>query len=226
MYRVNSIFFTLQGEGHNTGRAAVFVRFAGCNLRCPFCDTAFDSFTEMSVDDILSTMLQVAGGPATKERPLMAVLTGGEPTLQVDEALVDLLHQHGYYVAMESNGTRPASRNLDWLTVSPKRGEWRVEREERSEEWRGARQPDELKVVFDEQTNPEAFLSPLSSLPSPLSIPHSPLSSLLSPLLYLQPCDTGDQERNAAIVKSCVDYIKEHPWWRLSLQTHKLIGIE
>ena len=92
MYRVNSIFFTLQGEGHNTGRAAVFVRFAGCNLRCPFCDTAFDSFTEMSADDILSAMLQVAGGPATKERPLMAVLTGGEPTLQVDEALVDLLH--------------------------------------------------------------------------------------------------------------------------------------
>ncbi len=226
MYRVNSIFFTLQGEGHNTGRAAVFVRFAGCNLRCPFCDTAFDSFTEMSADDILSAMLQVAGGPATKERPLMAVLTGGEPTLQVDEALVDLLHQHGYYVAMESNGTRPAPRNLDWLTVSPKsgewrekRGEWRVESGERSEEWRGARQPDELKVVFDEQTNPEAFLSPLSSL-------HSPLSSLPSPLLYLQPCDTGDQERNAAIVKSCVDYIKEHPWWRLSLQTHKLIGIE
>ena len=226
MYRVNSIFFTLQGEGHNTGRAAVFVRFAGCNLRCPFCDTAFDSFTEMSADDILSAMLQVAGGPATKERPLMAVLTGGEPTLQVDEALVDLLHQHGYYVAMESNGTRPAPRNLDWLTVSPKsgewrekRGEWRVESGERSEEWRGARQPDELKVVFDEQTNPEAFLPPLSSL-------HSPLSSLPSPLLYLQPCDTGDQERNAAIVKSCVDYIKEHPWWRLSLQTHKLIGIE
>ncbi|MCR5198780.1 MAG: 7-carboxy-7-deazaguanine synthase QueE [Prevotella sp.] len=226
MYRVNSIFFTLQGEGHNTGRAAVFVRFAGCNLRCPFCDTAFDSFTEMSADDILSAMLQVAGGPATKERPLMAVLTGGEPTLQVDEALVDLLHQPGYYVAMESNGTRPAPRNLDWLTVSPKRGEWRVERGERSEEWRGARQPDELKVVFDEQTNPEAFLSPLSSLHSPLSPLPSPLSTLPSPLLYLQPCDTGDQERNAAIVKSCVDYIKEHPWWRLSLQTHKLIGIE
>ncbi len=233
MYRVNSIFFTLQGEGHNTGRAAVFVRFAGCNLRCPFCDTAFDSFTEMSADDILSAMLQVAGGPATKERPLMAVLTGGEPTLQVDEALVDLLHQHGYYVAMESNGTRPAPRNLDWLTVSPKsgewrekRGEWRVESGERSEEWRGARQPDELKVVFDEQTNPEAFLSPLSSLHSPLSSLLSPLSTLPSPLLYLQPCDTGDQERNAAIVKSCVDYIKEHPWWRLSLQTHKLIGIE
>ena len=222
MYRVNSIFFTLQGEGHNTGRAAVFVRFAGCNLRCPFCDTAFDSFTEMSADDILSAMLQVAGGPATKERPLMAVLTGGEPTLQVDEALVDLLHRHGYYVAMESNGTRPAPRNLDWLTVSPKRGEWRGERGERREE----RQPDELKVVFDEQTNPEAFLSSLSTLPSPLSTLPSPLSSLLSPLLYLQPCDTGDQERNAAIVKSCVDYIKEHPWWRLSLQTHKLIGIE
>ena len=127
MYRVNDIFYSLQGEGRNTGRAAVFVRFAGCNLRCPFCDTEFDSFTEMTADDILCSH---ASGPWPYPRsiPLMAVLTGGEPTLQVDEALVDLLHQHGYYVAMESNGTRPAPRNLDWLTVSPKR---RVEREER-----------------------------------------------------------------------------------------------
>ena len=138
----------------------------------------------------------------------LVVLTGGEPTLQVDEAFVDLLHRHGYEVAMESNGTRPAPKNLDWLTVSPKvlgdklpaSGEWR--------------QPDELKVVFDENTDPEAYLSHFSSLVSPSK-----------PLLYLQPCDTGDAERNKTVIQACVAYIKQHPKWRLSLQTHKLIDI-
>ena len=112
MKRINDIFYSLQGEGHNTGRAAVFIRFAGCNLRCSFCDTEFDTYREMSDEQILEAISQY---PAR-----FVVLTGGEPTLQVDEAFVELLHQHGYEVAMESNGTRPAPRNLDWLTVSPK----------------------------------------------------------------------------------------------------------
>ena len=197
LYRVNSIFYSLQGEGRNTGRAAVFVRFAGCNLRCPFCDTEFDTFTEMSAEDILDAICDYPSR--------FIVLTGGEPTLQVDESFVDLLHRHGYEVAMESNGTRPAPRNLDWLTVSPKtKGEW--------QEVSGERLPDELKMVVDEYTDPEAFLSPLTSQPSPF--------------LFLQPCDTGDAERNAVIMRRCVAYIKSHPQWRLSLQTHKLIGIE
>ena len=204
--RINDIFYSLQGEGHHTGRAAVFVRFAGCNLRCPFCDTEFDTFIEMTDDDIVAA---VSRFPAR-----FAVLTGGEPTLQVDEAFINLLHQHGFEVAMESNGTRPAPRNLDWLTVSPKekRGAWSEERGTRSEEREG-KMPDELKVIFDEHTNPEDYLTPHSSL-------HSPL------YLYLQPCDTGDAERNAVIVSRCVDYIKEHPQWRLSLQTHKLVGFK
>ena len=198
MKRINDIFYSLQGEGYNTGRAAVFIRFAGCNLRCSFCDTEFDTYREMTDEEIIT---------AIKDYPArFVVLTGGEPTLQVDEAFVDLLHQHGFEVAMESNGTRPAPKNLDWLTVSPKlcRGERREER--------GERLPDELKVIFDEDTTPESFLPPLSSL--------------LSPLLYLQPCDTGDAERNATIINKCIDYIKEHPQWRLSLQTHKLIGFK
>lgn len=203
-FRVNNIFYSLQGEGRNTGRAAVFVRFAGCNLRCPFCDTEFDSYTEMTTEEILAKVASFHLPPPTSHLPLV-VLTGGEPTLQVDEPFVDMLHQAGYEVAMESNGTRPAPANLDWLTVSPKtRGE--------RQEARGERIPDELKIVFDENTDPESFLPPLA--------PHS------SPLLYLQPCDTADPQRNAAIVKACVDYIKHHPQWRLSLQTHKLIGIE
>lgn len=211
MYRVNDIFYSLQGEGHNTGRAAVFVRFAGCNLRCPFCDTEFDAYRDMSVDDILAEMLRlqtVDGRLAPVDDRQLVVLTGGEPTLQVDEAFVDALHQHGYEVAMESNGTRPAPKNLDWLTVSPKGVVGGTE----AQGGAGTRLPDELKVIFDEHTDPEAFLSLLSPL-------HSTL-------LYLQPCDMGDAERNARIIARCVDYIKTHPHWRLSLQTHKLVGFK
>lgn len=203
MFRINDIFYSLQGEGHNTGRAAVFVRFAGCNLRCPFCDTEFDSFREMTAEDIINeinSLIQSSLAPLPSGGVgggVLVVLTGGEPTLQVDEAFVDLLHQHGFEVAMESNGTRPAPVNLDWLTVSPKTIV--------NDKWQ--RQPDELKVVLDENTDPEVFFSPLQ-------------------YLYLQPCDTGDAERNALIIGRCVEYIKAHPQWRLSLQTHKLVGFK
>ena len=219
-YRINNIFYSLQGEGRNTGRAAAFVRFAGCNLRCPFCDTEFDSYREMTADEILQEIAQLSSFTSPLSSCFI-VLTGGEPTLQVDEHFVDLLHQEGYEVAMESNGTRPAPRNLDWLTVSPKvvdggrsmvdGGRWKVDGEGKA--------PDEIKIVFEENTA------------EMLSSPASPLSSLLSPLpspplLYLQPCDTGDSARNAFILQQCISYIKQHPQWRLSLQTHKLIGIE
>jgi len=206
MYRVNDIFYSLQGEGRNTGRAAVFIRFAGCNLRCPFCDTEFDSYREMTGEDIIAAIAALAPlpGEGNGGGPLV-VLTGGEPTLQADEAFVDLLHQHGYEVAMESNGTRPAPMNLDWLTVSPKVNE---KLEVRNEKWR---QPDEVKIVFDENTDPAAVISHFSFL-----MPH---------LLFLQPCDTGDPVRNRRITQACVEYVKQHPQWHLSLQTHKLIDI-
>ena len=198
-YRVNQIFYSLQGEGHNTGRAAVFIRFAGCNLRCSFCDTEFDSYREMSADDIIETI--------TPYPTRFIVLTGGEPTLQVDEAFIDLLHLHSYEVAMESNGTRPAPKNLDWLTVSPK--DWWM----KDVGWwmENSSHANEIKIVFDEDT------------PTRLSSIHIPPSTIH---LFLQPCDTGDPARNAFILQQCISYIKEHPQWRLSLQTHKLIGIE
>ena len=217
----------MQGEGRNTGRAAVFIRFAGCNLRCSFCETEFESYREMSREEILAEIsryevrgtrcenqgsrYEVRGARCedskvqTSSLSPLIVLTGGEPTLQVDEAFVDFLHQHGYEVSMESNGTRPAPQNLDWLTVSPKSRGTRYEVQ-------GKRVPDEIKLVFDEHTDPEAIL------PSE--------TSNHSPLLYLQPCDTGDAQRNKAITQACVEYIKQHPQWRLSLQTHKLIDIE
>ena len=198
-FRVNDIFYSLQGEGRNTGRAAVFVRFAGCNLRCPFCDTEFETYREMSNEEILDAVKALIpsnqtpfpwGGAGGR---LLIVLTGGEPTLQVDETFVDFLHEHGYEVAMESNGTRPAPKNLDWLAVSPKQKPVR-------------QHCNEVKVVFTDAEHVSDF-------------------DLEADYYYLQPCDTGDVQRNRAITQACVEYIKAHPQWRLSLQTHKLIDI-
>ena len=194
-FRVNEIFYSLQGEGHNTGRAAVFVRFAGCNLRCPFCDTDFSDYREMTADEIIR---DISSFPAR-----FVVLTGGEPSLQVTAQFVDQLHEAGFEVAIETNGTRPVPENIDWVTVSPK--------SPMKEEIVG-RQPDEIKVIFDGKTDPEDFF------PS-----HQ---REIRGGLFLQPCDVGDPLKNKAIVEACVEYIKLHPQWRLSLQTHKLIGFK
>ena len=193
--RVNEIFYSLQGEGHNTGRAAVFVRFAGCNLRCPFCDTDFSDYREMTAEEIIR---DISAFPAR-----FIVLTGGEPSLQVTAQFVDQLHEAGFEVAIETNGTRPVPENIDWVTVSPKSS--------MKEEFIG-RQPDEIKVIFDGKTDPEDYL------PSP--------QGGIRGGLFLQPCDVGDSLKNKAIVEACVEYIKLHPQWRLSLQTHKLIGFK
>lgn len=109
---VNDIFYSLQGEGHNVGRAAVFVRFSGCNLKCPFCDTDHSACRQMSDEEILA---EVCRYPSD-----FIVLTGGEPALFIDEAFVELLHRNEKQVAIETNGTIPLPQNLDWVTVSPK----------------------------------------------------------------------------------------------------------
>jgi organic radical activating enzyme len=172
----------------------VFIRFSGCNLKCPFCDTDFHSYTEMTTEDILSAIRK------WKDCGFV-VLTGGEPSLQVDEALTEALHEEGFYIAMETNGTRPIPRGIDWVTVSPKNSFVEHAAEIIAE------RADELKVIFDGVVNPSTL--------------HLPPSTLL----YLQPCDTGDEARNREITRLCVEYIKQHPEWRLSLQTHKLINI-
>ena len=197
-FRVNDIFYSLQGEGRNTGRAAVFIRFAGCNMKCSFCDTEFNSFTEMTADEIVKA---IADYPAR-----FVVLTGGEPTLQVDEDFIEQLHAHGYEVAMESNGILPAPKNLDWLTVSPK-----------GKSISSVRQPDEIKIVFESEESLNRILTDMYP---------SLDGNADGPLLFLQPCDTGDADRNAKIMSDCIDYIERHPQWRLSLQTHKLINIK
>lgn len=187
MKRVNDIFYSLQGEGRNTGRAAIFIRFAGCNLKCPFCDTDFSQYEEMSDEDILN---RIKSYPSR-----FVVLTGGEPSLQVDRLLVDLLHSHGYELAMETNGTHPIVDGIDWITCSPK-GNTFIKR------------CNELKCIFEETTQ----------------VPDD--HGISAEYKYLQPCDVQDAERNAQIVKRCFDYILQHPEWRMSLQTHKLVGFK
>lgn len=192
LYRVNEIFYSLQGEGFHTGRAAVFVRFSGCNLHCDFCDTDFAAAEELTLEQIVKRADALCR--QATERP-MVVLTGGEPTLQADEPLVGALHEAGFnFVAMESNGTHHPPRNLDWLTVSPK-CQPVVER------------CDEVKYVFRSERSLR-------------------LCDIRADHFFLQPCDTGDTALNRAILSRCVDFIQRHPKFRLSLQTHKLIGLK
>lgn len=193
MKRVNDIFYSLQGEGRNTGRAAVFVRFAGCNLHCPFCDTDFTDYREMSDEDILAAIIPYPSR--------FVVVTGGEPTLQLDRAFIDLLHSYGYEIAMETNGTHSVPEGIDWVTVSPKqaftgsKGSLKV------------KQCNELKCIFDGTTPVDDY-------------------GIVADYYYLQPCDTGDTVRNVSILSACIAYIEAHPRWRLSLQTHKLVGFK
>ncbi len=182
VYRVNEIFYSLQGEGYWTGTPMVFVRLSGCNLHCPFCDTNHSAFHELTAGEIVAEALKYGC-----ER---VCLTGGEPSLQADDALIGALHGAGFRIHIETNGTRPLPEGIDWVTLSPKSGIV-LER------------ADELKLVLFPGADPSAW----EDFPAPWH--------------FLQPCDTGGSTN----VVDVVAYIKAHPAWRLSLQTHKLIGI-
>lgn len=180
MKKINEIFYSLQGEGFFTGTPAVFVRFSGCNLKCGFCDTFHEDGRMMSDREIVE---EVCKYPCR-----MVVLTGGEPGLWVDEALLCLLHEAGKYICIETNGTQELPEGIDWVTCSPKEGaELRVKR------------VDEIKIVYTGQD-----VSPYLGTPASRH--------------FLQPCSCKNTEE-------VVEYIKKHPQWRLSLQTHKLIRI-
>ena len=222
MKRVNNIFYSIQGEGYNTGRAALFVRFAGCNLQCPFCDTDFNSYYEWSdefiVDELLAYCIDF---DVQQGQSPMVVLTGGEPTLQVDKDFVNLLHKKGFYVAMESNGLLPAPQNIDWLTVSPKIAKPGTAAKAMAVggSGRSYRMPDEIKIVFDGNNDPEDILADYAQRVGGFD-------ALGNPRLYVQPCDAGDEILNTVNTGRCVQYVMMHPRWQLSLQTHKLIGIQ
>lgn len=195
MYRANEIFYSLQGEGRHAGRPAVFVRFSGCNLKCPFCDTDFEAYTPMTVADIMAAIGQWRACG-------FVVLTGGEPSLQIDDALLVALHDAGFYVAVETNGTHRLPESVDWVTWSPK------DQFATHVPPLALQHVDEVKVVFDGEHSPEGYVAMASGA-----------------YLCLQPCDTGNEARNREIKSQCVDYILSHPHWHLSLQTHKLLDI-
>lgn len=207
-YAVKEIFYTLQGEGRNAGRAAVFCRFAGCNLwsgreadraaaACTFCDTDFvgtDGDGGGRFDGAEALAAEVESRWEGDGGPRLAVLTGGEPLLQADEALVEALHGRGFEVAVETNGTVAPPPGIDWLCVSPKAGTELA-----------ITAGDELKLVYPQAgAEPERFTS--------LAFDH----------FLLQPMDGPDAARN---IEAAVAYCMAHPEWRLSLQSHKTIGI-
>ncbi|WIT13394.1 7-carboxy-7-deazaguanine synthase [Paucibacter sediminis] len=209
-YAVKEIFYTLQGEGAQAGRASVFCRFAGCNLWsgreqdradavCNFCDTDFVgtdgqgggkfASAEALAEAIASRWPQGQAG-----KPYV-VCTGGEPLLQVDEALIAALHARGFEIAVETNGTQPAPPGLDWICVSPKADAEIV-----------LTRGDELKLVF----------------PQPLARPER-FAGLQFQHFFLQPMDSLLQKQHT---REAVAYCMAHPQWRLSVQMHKVIGIE
>ena len=212
-YSVKETYFTLQGEGAQAGRAAVFLRFAGCNLWtgrdrdrdravCSFCDTDFvgtDGPGGGTFADAGALAGHVAAYWPGAGRPYV-VCTGGEPGLQLDEALVAALHERGFEVAIETNGTVALPPGIDWVCVSPKAGAPVVTR-------RGS----ELKLVYP-QAEPEARPERFADLP----FDHH----------FLQPLDAGDPVVTAANTDAAIAYCLAHPRWRLSVQVHKAVGID
>ncbi len=207
-YAVKEMFLTLQGEGGQAGRRAVFVRFAGCNLWsgreqdrasaiCRFCDTDFvgmDGAGGGRFDDAAALVAAVEAFWGTGRDRRFVVLTGGEPMLQVDDALVGALHDAGFFIAIESNGTLPVNPGIDWICISPKAGSEVVQR-------RG----DELKLVW-----PQAGIDPAA------------LEAWDFPSRLAQPLDDPNAAANQA---ACIDLVMARPAWQLSLQTHKLLGL-
>ncbi|MBA4748624.1 MAG: 7-carboxy-7-deazaguanine synthase [Sphingopyxis sp.] len=207
-YSVKEIFLTLQGEGAQAGRRAVFCRFAGCNLWtgreadrahaiCKFCDTDFvgtDGVGGGKFADAAALAAAVAGcwGEGTAHR--YVVLTGGEPMLQVDDALIEALHGAGFTIAIESNGTLAVPRSIDWICISPKAGSELVQMS-----------GDELKLVWPQ---PGSDLERFAAL----DFAHR----------LIQPLDDVQRDANVA---ACVALVQGDPRWRLSLQTHKLLGL-
>ncbi len=207
-YAVKEIFYTLQGEGRHAGRAAVFCRFAGCNLwsgreserasaTCSFCDTDFIGLDgpgggRFAEADALAGAVATAWAGAPDNR--LVVLTGGEPLLQVDPTLIRALHDRGFEIAVETNGTIAPPPGLDWICVSPKGAAPLV-----------LEHGDELKLVF----------------PQPAALPER-FAELRFSHFILQPMDGPDQAANTA---AAVRYCMAHPHWRLGLQTHKFLGI-
>jgi 7-carboxy-7-deazaguanine synthase len=209
-YAVKEIFLTLQGEGVHAGRRAVFLRFAGCNLWtgreqdratavCQFCDTDFvgmdgENGGRYDADALAAKVTQLWGG-GTDHR--YVVITGGEPMLQVDDAIVDALHAHGFTIAIESNGTIATHPGIDWVCISPKAGSDVIQHN-----------GDELKLVWPQPGSDTAAME-----------------SWNFQNYLIQPMDSGDESLNRANIEAATAFVNAHPKWRLSLQNHKILGL-
>lgn len=212
-YSVKEIYFTLQGEGAQTGRAAVFLRFSGCNLWsgreqhraeavCKFCDTDFVGTDgpgggKFASAESLAEAITNAWPEKAVASPKYVVCTGGEPLLQLDTVAIDALHEAGFEIGVETNGTVAAPDGIDWLCVSPKANAPVVQRS-----------GSELKLVYpqnEDAAQPGEF------------------ADLDFEYFFLQPCDDENLEANT---RAAVDYCLQHPQWRLSVQTHKILGID
>ncbi len=212
-YSVKEIYYTLQGEGAQTGRPAVFLRFAGCNLWsgreqhraaavCRFCDTDFVGTNGPGGGKFqgalsLAEAVAAAWPEAAAGHERFVVCTGGEPLLQLDGELIDALHRQGFAIAVETNGTIAAPAGIDWLCVSPK-GKARL----------AQTSGDELKLVYPQE---EAEAQP--AVFADFDFGH----------FFLQPLDSPEREANT---RAAIDYCLEHPRWKLSVQTHKVLGID
>ena len=196
----------------------MFVRFSGCNLKCPWCDTEFAEYTEMSAEQIVAEMKELYDTP--NERRKMCVLTGGEPSLQVDKALIDALHEAGFYICIETNGTRPLPDGIDWITCSPK--EFSIQPGQtciRHQTPLALKRVNEVKVVFTGTYDPEIWREHLEAE-----------HWMLQPLRYngewllMSGIDDFEIDSNDNLDET-VRYILAHPFWRLSVQLHKIAGL-
>ena len=196
MYKINELFHSLQGEGYNTGTASVFIRLSGCNLHCAFCDTRHDEGTMMSLPEIVEQVMRYPNAP-------LIVLTGGEPSLWIDEDFVaGLKMMTGKRIAIETNGTRPLPHGIDWVTLSPKTG-------------LGSSgdlpvvltRCDELKVVY-------------------LGQDLTQYNNITADHRYLQPCWVSNENDRKRNMQDTVQAVLQHPEWRLSLQIHRILDIQ
>ena len=191
MKKINEIFYSIQGEGLHAGRPAHFIRFSGCHLHCPFCDTKHEEGVMMTDEEILEKINFGSN---------MVILTGGEPSLFIDEQFIRKLNNLGKYVCIETNGTHELPNGKFFVTLSPKfefvsKAELKIKR------------ASELKVVWNGKNNMYKY------------------SDIVAKHRFIQPCDTQDKEKNAQIMQEVVEYVKEHPEWRVSVQTQKILNV-
>jgi len=196
MWKVNEIFCSLQGEGFNTGTASVFIRLSGCNLHCAFCDTQHEEGTMMSLPEIVEEVMHYPTAP-------LIVLTGGEPSLWINEDFVRGLKQMtGKRIAIETNGTRPLPDGIDWVTLSPKTGLGNS-----GDVPVVLKRCNELKVVY-------------------LGQDLAQYDGIMAIHRYLQPCWVADPDQRRRNMHATVQAVLDHPEWRLSLQTHRILNIK